>query len=70
MAAHVAPLCERLLAFVRLRFACKSACISEVLIRRYLPSERRRLESHFDVSAFATAIVALSRNRPALCEAL
>ena len=60
LAAQLAPLCARITAFVRQRFECDTACISEVLIRRYLPSERRRLEAHFDVSAFATAIVSLS----------
>lgn len=60
LAAQVAPLCARLCAYVRARFDSESACVSEVLIRRYLPEERRRLEAHFDVSAFATAIVSLS----------
>ena len=60
LAAQLGPLCDRITAFVRQRFECDTACISELLIRRYLPSERRRLEAHFDVSAFATAIVSLS----------
>jgi len=50
----------RLLPYVRQKFRCASACVANVLIRRYLPDERRRLESHFDVSSFATAIVPLS----------
>ena len=60
LAAHVAPVCARLQAFVQERFGSASACVSDVLIRRYLPTERRRLEAHFDVSSFATAIVSLS----------
>lgn len=57
----LAPFLEgRLLPYVRQKFGCASACIANVLIRRYLPDERRRLESHFDVSSFATAIVPLS----------
>ena len=60
LAKQAEPICDRLLAYVRERFECESACISEVLIRRYLPTERRRLEAHFDVSAFATAIVSLT----------
>jgi len=50
----------RLLPYVRQKFRCASACVANVLIRRYLPDERRRLESHFDVYSFATAIVPLS----------
>ena len=51
---------ERLLPYVQGKYGCSSACVADVLIRRYLPDERRRLESHFDVSSFATAIVSLS----------
>ena len=51
---------ERLLPYVRQKFGCATACVQNVLIRRYLPEERRRLEAHFDVSSFATAIVPLS----------
>lgn len=59
--AALGPFLEgRLLPYVRQKFGCASACVANVLIRRYLPDERRRLESHFDVSAFATAIVPLS----------
>ena len=60
LAAQLAPLCGRLQEYVQQKYACDTACISELLIRRYLPNERRRLEAHFDVSAFATAIVSLS----------
>mmetsp|Transcript_31221 Transcript_31221/g.101078 ORF Transcript_31221/g.101078 Transcript_31221/m.101078 type:complete len:281 (-) Transcript_31221:62-904(-) len=60
LAAHIWPVCARLCAYVQERFDSTSACVSEVLIRRYLPTERRRLEAHFDVSAFATCIVSLS----------
>ena len=38
----------------------RDGVVSEVLIRSYLPYESRRLEAHFDVSAFATAIVSLT----------
>ncbi len=63
--AHVARalapfLDDRLLPYVRAKFGCASACVADVLVRRYLPNERRRLEAHFDVSSFATAIVPLS----------
>jgi len=59
--AAVAPLLEeRLLPYVRAKYDCPTACVADVLVRRYLPSERRRLAVHFDVSSFATAIVSLS----------
>ena len=58
--AIVPLLQEKLLPYVRSRYDCPSACVADVLIRRYRPSERRRLAVHFDVSSFATAIVSLS----------
>ena len=59
--AAIAPLLqERLTPFIRAKYDAPNACVADVLIRRYLPTERRRLEAHFDTSSFATAIVSLS----------
>ena len=57
----IAPMLrERLEPYVRAKFDCPGACVADALIRRYLPSERRRLEAHFDTSSFATVIISLN----------
>ena len=59
------PTLDALTAYVRGKYGCAAAAAETVLVRRYRPSERSRLEAHFDVTAFATAIVQLTD--PALC---
>ena len=61
----VTPTLDALTAYVRGKYGCAAAAAETVLVRRYRPSERSRLEAHFDVTAFATAIVQLTD--PALC---
>ena len=51
---------ERLLPYVRKKFACPTACLADVLLRRYQSGERMSLNLHYDVQAFATAIIPLS----------
>ena len=50
---------ERLLPYLRERYACPDVVLADALVRRYLPEERPGLSAHYDVSAFATAIVPL-----------
>jgi len=45
---------------VRWRYGAPSAVVGDALVRRYLPGERQALGQHFDVSAFATAIIPLN----------
>lgn len=54
---------ERLLPYVRARYDCAHACVADVILRRYRPAERTRLGLHYDVEAFATAILPLSAQR-------
>ena len=51
---------ERLLPYVRAKFGCPDACLADVLLRRYQAGERTSLNLHYDVQAFATAIIPLS----------
>jgi hypothetical protein len=51
---------ERVLPYVRERYGCASCMVADALVRRYLPDERQSLSRHFDVSAFATAIMPLN----------
>jgi len=51
---------ERVLPYVRERTGCGGAVVCDALVRRYLPGERLGLSAHFDVSAFATAVLPLS----------
>ena len=50
---------ERLLPYLRKRFDCSSLELSQALIRRYLPTERREHPAHFDAHATATVVVSL-----------
>ena len=50
---------ERLLPYLRKRFDCPSLELSQALIRRYLPTERREHPAHFDAHATATVVVSL-----------
>lgn len=68
VAAIIAPIIEeRLLPYVRAKFGCADACIGDVLLRRYRPGERTTLNLHYDIQAFATAIIPLSTQRDAAC---
>ncbi|CAE7938813.1 esiB, partial [Symbiodinium sp. KB8] len=48
---------RRLLPYVRQRFGEERMALSEVLVRRYLPEERRTHAAHYDGHAFATAVL-------------
>ena len=50
---------ERLLPYLRKRFDCSTLELSQALIRRYLPTERREHPAHFDAHATATVVVSL-----------
>ena len=50
---------ERLLPYLRKRFDCATLELSQALIRRYLPTERREHPAHFDAHATATVVVSL-----------
>ncbi|CAE8681823.1 unnamed protein product, partial [Polarella glacialis] len=55
------PLIEdRLLPFVRERFAAPGAVVCTALVRRYLPEERRTHPTHLDGHAFCTAVLGLN----------
>lgn len=61
MQAALGPIIEdRILPYVRERYSCPSCAVGDVLVRRYLPGERRTHAMHFDSNAFATAVVGLS----------
>eukprot|EP00747_Dinoflagellata_sp_TGD_P040177 gnl/TRDRNA2_/TRDRNA2_140710_c0_seq1.p1 gnl/TRDRNA2_/TRDRNA2_140710_c0~~gnl/TRDRNA2_/TRDRNA2_140710_c0_seq1.p1 ORF type:complete len:626 (+),score=85.34 gnl/TRDRNA2_/TRDRNA2_140710_c0_seq1:24-1901(+) len=51
---------ERIEPWARSRYSCPKACINTVLLRRYLPDERRVHPAHFDAHAFATCVVGLN----------
>ena len=49
----------RLLPYLRKRFDCPTLELSQALIRRYLPTERREHPAHFDAHATATVVISL-----------
>lgn len=51
---------SRILPYVRERCGCPTGAAASVLVRRYVPGERRSHELHFDSEAVATAVVGLS----------
>lgn len=51
---------HRVLPLVRERYSCPACALANVLIRRYLPGERRTHAVHFDKQAFVTAVLGLS----------
>ena len=55
-----APLLGRALPYLRERFKCATLEPYQALVRRYLPSERRKHPAHFDAHAFVTLVVALN----------
>lgn len=57
-------LAERILPYVRARFACANACVGDALLRRYRQGERTSLNLHYDIQAFATVIIPLSLQQP------
>ena len=61
LSALLSPIIEeRLLPYVRAKFDCPDACLGDALLRRYRPGERTALNLHYDIQAFATAIIPLS----------
>ncbi|CAE7360193.1 ybeQ, partial [Symbiodinium necroappetens] len=50
----------QLLPYVRQRYGCRFCAVSDILVRRYLPGERRTHAVHFDGHAFVTAVLGLS----------
>ncbi|CAE7587298.1 ybeQ [Symbiodinium natans] len=52
---------SRFLPYVRQRYGCRFCAVSDILVRRYLPGERRTHAVHFDGHAFVTAVLGLSR---------
>eukprot|EP00434_Breviolum_minutum_P043129 symbB.v1.2.038425.t1/scaffold5975.1/size22001/2 len=48
------------LPYVRETYACETCVVGEILIRRYLPEERRTHNLHFDSHAFATVVLGLT----------
>lgn len=55
------PLVEdRLLPYLHQRYNCSSCVVCTIIIRRYVPGERRQHPWHFDNQAFLTAVVPLS----------
>ena len=66
LAALLTPIIkERLLPYVRAKFGCPNACTGDALLRRYRQEERVALNLHYDVQAFATAIIPLSVQKAA-----
>uniref|UniRef100_A0A7S0FUH1 Fe2OG dioxygenase domain-containing protein n=1 Tax=Pyrodinium bahamense TaxID=73915 RepID=A0A7S0FUH1_9DINO len=51
---------ERVLPYIRERYACPDCAVADILVRRYLPGERRTHAVHFDGHAFVTAVLGLS----------
>lgn len=47
------------LPYVRKRYACKTAALADILVRRYIPGERRTHAVHFDGHALVTAVLGL-----------
>ncbi|CAK0864308.1 unnamed protein product [Prorocentrum cordatum] len=51
---------DRLMPYVRERYACDTCALADILVRRYVPGERRTHRVHFDGHAFATAVLGVS----------
>ena len=54
------PAVARVLPYLRRAFRCRTLEPYQALVRRYLPSERRKHPAHFDAHARVTLVVALS----------
>eukprot|EP00929_Paragymnodinium_shiwhaense_P104272 TRINITY_DN68536_c0_g1_i1.p1 TRINITY_DN68536_c0_g1~~TRINITY_DN68536_c0_g1_i1.p1 ORF type:complete len:451 (+),score=70.81 TRINITY_DN68536_c0_g1_i1:49-1401(+) len=50
----------RLLPYVRKTYKCPTIALDQVLVRRYVPGERRTLGVHFDVHSYVTAVLGLN----------
>lgn len=50
----------KVLPYIRERYGCPDCAIADILVRRYLPGERRTHAVHFDGHAFVTAVLGLS----------
>jgi len=50
----------RIVPYVRERYGCPSCTVATMLVRRYLPGERRAHSVHFDSQAYVTAVLGLS----------
>jgi len=51
---------DLVLPYVRERYSCRFCAVADVLVRRYIPGERRTHAVHFDGHAFVTVIIGLS----------
>lgn len=51
---------KRILPYVRERYNCPSCAVATVMVRRYVPGERRTHAVHFDSQAYVTAVLGLS----------
>ena len=61
VAQLIQPIIEaRILPYVRAKYDCPTACLADALLRRYQKDERTSLGLHYDIEAFATAIIPLS----------
>mmetsp|Transcript_86190 Transcript_86190/g.150358 ORF Transcript_86190/g.150358 Transcript_86190/m.150358 type:complete len:641 (+) Transcript_86190:21-1943(+) len=47
------------LPYIRERYDCRFCAVADILIRRYIPGERRTHAVHFDGHAFVTAVLGL-----------
>lgn len=47
---------RRLLPYMRMELVCPSLIVSQVLVRRYVPEQRRAHKMHFDHNAMGTAV--------------
>ena len=48
------------LPYVRETYSCPDCCLADVLVRRYVPRERRTHQLHFDGHAFVTVVLGLN----------
>jgi hypothetical protein len=51
---------ERILPYVASTYNCSNCGLCTSMIRRYLPTERRKHPKHFDTQAFVTVVVSLN----------
>jgi len=50
----------RVLPYIGQRYGCPDCALADILVRRYVPGERRTHAVHFDGHAFVTAVLGLS----------
>lgn len=51
---------DRILPYLRERYNCRFCALADILVRRYIPGERRTHAVHFDGHAFITALLGLT----------